>query len=247
MPRKTKQGKRQNNNDGDVTEANILPVAGRRSATKKARTEVQEEEFEKEIDDLAEVLAIVENVDLQFDEMAEEKQEVEEEQREEEKSEDPPSNQEQNELIKERERETRKAAAQSLGKEMEDFIEEDEEIEIEEDDEPERVSEGFEEKMQRIYTVNEEYAFLLQKGDLLVPNDMHDIRKFSLQDLAHMIMFYMNRLHFYPDTFQAFYCPDNDMVPWVGRPKYSKNWNYYTFRTYFSVLTMELASMILGQ
>ena len=154
-PRKTKKGKRQNNNDGDVTEANILPVSGRRSATKKARTETQEEEFQKEIDDLAEVLAIVENVDHQFDEMADGKQEEEEEQEEVKKSEDPPSNQEQNELIKARERETRKAAAQSLGNE-----------------------------------------------------------------LAHMIMYYMNRLHFNPDTFKAFYCPENDMVPWVGRPKH---------------------------
>jgi len=119
-PRKTKQGKRQNNNDGDVTEANILPT-GRRSATKKPRTEIQEEEFQKEIDDLAEALAIVENVDHQFDEMAEDKQEVEEEQGEEEKPQDPPSNQEQNELFKERERETQKVAAESLGKQMDDF------------------------------------------------------------------------------------------------------------------------------
>ena len=72
-PKRSKQTTKRNNNDGDVTEANILPVSGRRSATKKARTEVQEEEFQKEIDDLAEGLAIVENVDHQFDEMAEDK------------------------------------------------------------------------------------------------------------------------------------------------------------------------------
>ena len=78
-PRRMKQVSKRSNNDGDVTEANILPVSGRRSATKKARTDAVEEEFQKEIDDLAEVLAIVENVDHQFDEMAEDKHEVEEE------------------------------------------------------------------------------------------------------------------------------------------------------------------------
>ena len=53
-----KQVQKQSDNDGDVTLANILTV-GRRSATKKPRTTVQEEEVQKGIDELAEVLAIV--------------------------------------------------------------------------------------------------------------------------------------------------------------------------------------------
>jgi hypothetical protein len=76
---------------------------------------------------------------------------------------------------------------------------------------------------------------------------LFDKRKFSIHDLDHTIVYYLNKLNYEPDTFQVFYRPLNDALPWLKvKGRRGKNWEYLTFRTCLGLVALEITSLILG-
>ena len=110
-----------------------------------------------------------------------------------------------------------------------------------------RAYEHFEEKFEPIQSYHPEYAAVLARGREEIPERYEEPQEFSMRDLGHVIIYYLNKLNYEPDTFQVFYRPLNDVLPWIKTDgKRNKNWAYLTFRTCLGLLALETTSLILG-
>jgi hypothetical protein len=236
--------------DGDVSTANILPESRRgRTPNKKAKGPTLGEEQAKE-DDL---MALVDRIDGEFQEGLKNDPPVEEEK---EKEYDPPANQEQLNNSRNGEEEENKDKNKKEEEEEEEDEEEegekenkeksDSETEEEEEGAQVRISEGFAESFQKIRTSHPEYAKLLEKGEEEIDSTIWGKYNFDSGNLKVMVMMYLNRLNFEPETFKVFYRPYDNLVPWVGYPRKKATWVYDTFRTCLGILALELTSLILG-
>jgi hypothetical protein len=93
----------------------------------------------------------------------------------------------------------------------------------------------------------------LMEADNL-PKDLCKFEDYDIKDLRKAIKDYCRHLHSRPDTFDVYYRPYDDRLPWIeplpdedGIKRWPDDKDYFTFRTILGAFILELESFILGK